>query len=279
MKRFIAIFITATLLLLTSATAQAMTLIRDTEIESYMAEWFAPIMRAAGMQPGTVDVYLVKDDNVNAFVAGGSNIFFHTGLLTKSENADEVIGVFAHELGHVTGGHLIRAREAQTQSATKMIVSTLVGIGAAILSGDSGAAGAAIQTGQAIGITDYLAHSRVQESAADQAALTYLAQAGKDPSGLLTFLEKLQSQELLPASQQVAYARTHPITRDRIEALRHRHDQIEAQFQNRDSTVERKRKSDQHARMRAKLIGFLSPERVERFYPESDTSLPARYAR
>lgn len=231
-------------------------------------------MKAAGMEKESIDLILIQSNAINAFVAGGNNMFFFTGLLIKTENVGEVIGVFAHELGHITGGHLIRGREVLENASYQAIATTILGIGAAILTGDAGAAQGIIGLGQGLAATNFLSHSRVQESSADQAALTYMKDAQINPTGFQSFLMTLQDQELLPASQQVEYIRTHPLTRKRIEDVTTR---IE--------TSDLKDKQyppdwvDQHKRMRAKLIGFLIPQQVSYYYGSKDMSTVAEYAR
>ena len=126
----------------TALPARAQVIIRDAEIENYMAEWFKPIFEAAQMDPTQVKIILVQSPDVNAFVAGGSNIFFYTGLIDKTDGPEELIGVMAHELGHIAGGHLVRAREAMEHASYETILGTIIGIGAAIATGDGGAAGA-----------------------------------------------------------------------------------------------------------------------------------------
>jgi predicted Zn-dependent protease len=273
-KAILALFLFIVFLPSVAQAQQRMSLIRDVEIERYMAEWFSPILRAAGLTDRSVDIILVNNSTLNAFVAGGSNVFFHTGLLTETDNVGEVIGVFSHELGHITGGHLIRGREAANQAGIQALATTLIGLGAAIASGSGQAAGAAITAGQALGANNFLSHSRVQESSADQAALSFMQDAHLNPQGFRSFLTKLGDQELLPAGQQVEYVRTHPLTSNRIENVSNRietspyaDEALPAAWQ------------EQHARMKAKLIGFLTPDRVKYIYKDSDTSIVADYAR
>lgn len=263
-----------TLTLPSIAKAQSLNIIRDTEIERSLNEWFHPIMDGAGLPMSAVKLAMVNDERVNAFVAGGNNMFFFTGLLIETDNVGEVIGVFSHELGHVTGGHLVRSREALARSSLQAVVSTLVSIGAAIISGDGAVGSAGIQAGNAFAVSNYLAHSRIQESSADQAALTYLDAAKMNPEGFRDFLRKLENQELLPAAQQVEYVRTHPITRNRVDAVSTRIDEspyLKEKFP--------AKWDEQHKRMRAKLIGFLKPERVQYEFDRADNSIAANYAR
>lgn len=260
--------------LLAPAPAAAQTVIRDAEIESYMAEWFAPVFAAANMQPDQVKIIIVQDPMVNAFVAGGANIFFYTGLLEKTEGPGELIGVMAHELGHVAGGHLIRSREVMENASYESIIGAIVGVGAAILSGNAGAASTIGAASNSMATRKFLSYSRAFESSADQFALSTLEKAAINPAGLGTFLEKLEDQELLPASQQSEYVRTHPLTHDRIESIEAgtaRSAYAHASYP--EKWVE------QHARMKAKLLAFISPQQVAWTYDDRDHSIPAQIAR
>lgn len=254
--------------------AESRIVIRDTEIEGAIKSWSADVINAAGMTPDQVNIILIQNQDLNAFVAGGSNIFIYTGLIEKTENPGELVGVIAHELGHIAGGHLSRTSEAMSKASFEAIVATLLGVGAAIATGDGGAAAAGVQIGQATAMNKFLAYSRVQESSADQAGFRFLDNAGVNPTGLVTFLEKLSSQELLPASQQSAFARSHPLSRDRIEAL-------EARLPNaRNRNTEAPASwNEQHARMKAKLMSFITPQQVVYAYPERNQSIAGQYAR
>lgn len=252
----------------------AQTIIRDTEIENYLTEWFTPIFEVNGMHPSQVDVVLVQSNEVNAFVAGGANIFFYTGLIEMTDGPGELIGVMAHELGHITGGHLIRGREALEKASYESILGTILGLGAAVASGDVGAAAAGSSAGTHLAQRRFLSTSRTYESSADQAAINSMKKAGLDPEGLLTFIEKLEGQELLPASQQSEYIRTHPLTRDRVDTIR-----AAVESRRDDHQKISPRWQDQHQRMKAKLLGFIHPEQVEWRYDITDQSISALYAR
>ena len=185
--------------------ASAQTVIRDTEIEQSMRAWFAPIFEAAQIDQDIVDIVIVQDPKVNAFVAGGANIFFYTGLLQKTDGPGEVIGIMAHELGHISGSHLTRAQEALRNASKESLLGILLGIGAAAVTGEGGAA-AAIGTGtRSVAERRFLATSRAYEASADQAALKTMQDAKMSTKGFLTFLQKLESEEFLPASQQSEY--------------------------------------------------------------------------
>ena len=254
---------------------QRLSFIRDAEIEDTIRVISAPIFRQAGLAPEAVDVYLINNDTLNAFVAGGQNMFLHTGFLMATEDMGEVVGVIAHETGHIEGGHIAARKATLDQLQTPVWATYVLGLGAAILSGDSRVGAAAVAAGQNAILRDLLLYSRGQEASADQAALRLLQGAGYSPEGLLTFMRKLQGQEALLSSNQDPYLRSHPLTNDRMNYMR---DSVAASpFTGKpfaDDLVER------HKRMRAKLIGFISSENeVLNRYPEDDLSMPSRYAR
>lgn len=249
-------------------------IIRDTEIENSLKLWTTPIFKAAGLDPSAVNIILVQSDEVNAFVAGGSNIFIYTGLISKAKNPDEVIGVLAHEAGHIAGGHLIRTHDAMEKASYESIVGMIVGIGAAIASGDAGA-GSAISIGAgSMAQRRMLSHSRVQESSADQAALSFFDKAQMNPSGLLTFMDTLKSQIYMPLDQQTEYVLTHPLVENRIEALQSR--VAASSYKNKAYPAEW---VEQLARIKGKLVGFVNPSQVQWVYDDRDQSVAARYAR
>jgi predicted Zn-dependent protease len=254
--------------------AESRIVIRDTEIENTIKTWSADVINAAGMTPEQVNIILIQNQDLNAFVAGGSNIFIYTGLIEKTENPGELVGVIAHELGHIAGGHLSRTSEVMGNASFEAIVATLLGVGAAIATRDGGAAAAGARIGQATAMNKFLAYSRVQESSADQAGFRFLDNAGINPVGLVTFLEKLSSQELLPTSQQSAFARSHPMSRDRIEALEARLPTAKSRNTPTPASL-----NEQHARMKAKLMGFITPQQVVYAYPEKNQTISGQYAR
>lgn len=249
-------------------------IIRDTEIENILREWTTPLLKASQIGENGIRIILVQSNEVNAFVAGGANLFLYTGLIKKTDSPAELIGVMAHEMGHIAGGHLILAQSALERASYESILGTVLGIGAAIVTGNGAAANAIIGGSQNVAARRFLAHSRVQESSADQAAFSYITRAGMNPSGLESFFEKLEDQELLPASQQSEYVRTHPITRDRIEAVTALTDKSDLKDKPYPAAW-----VEQHARMKAKLIGFINPEQVASLYKDDDHSVAAQYAR
>ncbi|MBL4871409.1 MAG: M48 family metallopeptidase [Robiginitomaculum sp.] len=254
------------------ATAQS--LLRDTEIEQTLRAYTNPILRAANLNTSSVDMYLVNDKTLNAFVTRGQNIFIHTGLILEAENPNQLKGVIAHESGHIAAGHLVRRDRSNRSAYGSMLIAAGIGI-AAILAGE-GQAGASILAGsQQFGVLDALAHSRINEASADQAAAKYMEKTGQSGRGLLEFFEKFRYQEVLSNARRYPYFRGHPLSSDRIDKLR----EItgESIYKNVKDTDE---ELHQMVMMKAKLTGFLdAPQTVFSKYPKTDTSKPARYAR
>jgi predicted Zn-dependent protease len=254
--------------------AAAQSLIRDAEIEDTLRVYTEPLLVAAGVRPDEVHMYIVNDDSVNAFVAGGQNIFVHTGLVLAADNPNEVIGVLAHETGHIAGGHLVRTREAINQSLGTALIS--IGLGVLAIAAGAPDAGAALISGsQAFAMGTFVRHTQVQESAADQAALNYLEQSGQSGRGLLDFFnENMRPYEFM-TRRAPPYMMTHPYSSDRVEALR--------QGIEHSATHDAQDSPDNVRRfqmMQAKLIGFIRNQgQTLARYPTSDTSAPARYAR
>jgi predicted Zn-dependent protease len=264
--------------LMTSAWAQgqgrSLAFVRDAEIEGMIRTLATPLWQAAGLDPGSVTITLVNDPRLNAFVSGGQKLFINTGLLLRTAHPGQVLGVLAHETGHISGGHLARLPEAYRNAMITSLIAMALGVGAAI-AGGGGAAGAAILGGSAMGQSSFFAFTRSQESAADQAGISLLEATRQSPRGFLEFMEILANQEFLAVGRQDPYLRTHPLSQERVEFLRNQvalsrfadaplpPDQVAA-----------------HRIMKAKLYGFLEPPgNTLARYSESDGSVEARYAR
>ncbi len=197
-----ALLLALSLLAPDQARAQGRNFIRDAEIEGIIRGYATPLFQAAGLTPQAIDVYLIQDRSLNAFVAGGRNMFIHTGLLMRAEDPLQVIGVIAHETGHITGGHIAgRIGEMQKAQMTAL-ASYLLGIGAALATGRPEAAAAVISGGQDIALKGLLTYTRGQEQAADQAAVRLLNGTGQSPRGLLEFLRIMRGQEVLLRANQ-----------------------------------------------------------------------------
>lgn len=270
----------------TAASAQQLRFIRDTEIEQTLADYASPVLRAAGLGGSRVKIRIIQDSAFNAFVLDGRNIFMNTGTLMQAESPNEVIGVIAHESGHIAAGHLAGLRARIRRDSTRALLMKILGIGAMIAGatagGDTGravgGAGQGILTGGDTAIMrSILTYRRSQESSADQAGISYLNATKQSAKGMLETFERFASQEVFNARQQDVYVRSHPMARQRITLL-NRLARQSPYFEKRDSPALQLK----HDLMRAKLSGFLNrnnPRATFNRYPSSDQSLPARYGR
>ncbi|MBB5223999.1 putative Zn-dependent protease [Amaricoccus macauensis] len=254
--------------------AAAQSLIRDAEIEQTLQRLAYPLFRAAAVSPSTVRIYIVNDPEPNAFVAGGSNIFVNTGLLTELGSMDEVQAVIAHELGHLTGGHQVTRGESLAGAKTFGVLG-MIGAAAATVAG-SPEAGLAIMAGSSqAAMRNLLAHTRAEEAAADQSGLRYLSAAGADPDAMLRVLDHFRGQDAMLGGYNVdAYARSHPLWSERISLIEER---VAKLPKGKPPSPE---DDYWYRRMVAKLEAFLSsPATTLRAYPDGDTSEAARLAR
>jgi predicted Zn-dependent protease len=204
-----------------ASAAAAQTLIRDAEIERTLEQIAHPVLRVAGLNPRRVHLYIVKADQMNAFVAGGNNIFLSTGMLTRLRSIDQLRSVIAHETGHITGGHLTRRDEALRGAKGIAVIGLLAATAAA--AGGSPQAGIAIASGaQSVAHRAALAHSRAEEASADQAGLRYAAAAGSDPRAMLEVLRFFRGQDALTPTRRNPYLQTHPLWSERIALIEDR---------------------------------------------------------
>eukprot|EP00752_Nemacystus_decipiens_P000557 g557.t1 len=258
-----------------AAQGREIRFVRDTEIENTMRVYLAPIFEAAGLDAASVRIQLVQDDAINAFVAGGMNIFIHTGLLMQADDPGEVIGVLAHEVGHISGGHLARFRQNLENAQMQSLAAMILGGAAAIAAGEPSGVGAAVSLGDQIGRRSLLSYTRDMEQAADQAAMDFLRASGFSPRGYKEILLKLQRRARLYSASANPYEQTHPVTEDRIAFVTN---QLES-WPDPDAQTPQ-HLIDLHERTRAKLAGYVQePARTLEDYSAGDASLPARYAR
>jgi predicted Zn-dependent protease len=264
-----------------NAGADGPNLIRDAEIEGLMRLYSRPIFKAAGINPSSVRVYLIADPSINAFVAGGQRIFIHTGLISRSPTPNAVIGVLAHESGHIAGGHLAKMNSVAQRASVEAIIGMLAGaavmVGGAVSGNtDAARAGSGIMLGSQSSVgRGMLTYQRGMESTADQSALKYLNATGQSPKGMLDLFDLLSHEAIASLHGADPYAYSHPMPMERIQALE-QSAKASPYFNKPDDP----RLVLRHKLAQAKLSGFLqAPQIVFQQYPTSDTSLPARYAR
>ena len=278
---------TAIAFALSSAPVRAQTgssagipMIRDAEIEQLLRDYTRPILQVAGLAQQNVQVVIIDDKAFNAFVMDAHRIFINTGALMQATVPNQLIGVFAHETGHIVGGHLSKMRQELANAQTAMIIAMLLGAGALVAGGrsgnnDMGNIGGAIFTApQALAMNSLLSYQRAQEESADRAGVRFLTMTGQSAKGMYDTFKRFADESLFAAQQANPYAQNHPMPEERMAALAElvktpywgKKDPPELQFR--------------HDMMRAKLYGFTErPDSVLRHYPLTDTSLPARYAR
>ncbi|MFZ5737404.1 MAG: M48 family metalloprotease [Pseudomonadota bacterium] len=257
-------------------------LLRDTETEQLLRDYTRPILRVAGLEKQNIQVAIINDPSFNAFVADGQRIFVNYGALLQAETPNQLIGVLAHETGHLAGGHLSKLRTQISHAQTQMIVAMLLGVGAMVAGANAGpnsGAGnigaAAISAPQEMIRRNLLSYQRQQEENADRAAVKFLNATQQSAKGMYETFQRFTNESLFAARGADPYAQSHPMPAERVAALAElaRSSQF---WEKKDDPALQLR----HDMMRAKVSGFMErADTVYRRYPASNTSLPARYAR
>ncbi|MBO9714402.1 M48 family metalloprotease [Sphingomonas sp.] len=277
MKQLAALIAMLCLCCFAAQPAAAQSILRDAETEALLADISKPIIVAAGLDPASVRVVMIQDPSINAFVAGGQIVYIHSGLIDAADDANEVQGVIAHELGHVVGGHAVFQRDGGYGGVS--ILSLLLGA-AAVAAGSPDAGMGILMAGQRAAIGKYLAFSRGQEASADAAGVRFLNKAGISGRGMLEFFKKLENLQyrygVYSSDPDVdPFAQTHPMSADRIATLTQ--DLTAAPAWSKRDTPEM---LDRFKRIQAKLRGYVNePKDTLRTYPPRDQSVYAHYAR
>lgn len=253
--------------------ADGPSLIRDTEIEEILHRDADPIFAAAGLNPKDVHILIVGDKELNAFATAGPAIGLNTGLILEAKTPNQLKGVIAHEAGHLQGGHPSRSGEMSRAGMRPFLLTMGLGVLAA-LAGSADGAAALVGNASYFGTLGVLGYSREQEGRADQAAVNLLEQTNQSGRGLVEFFDNFRYQEVFQEARRYAYFRSHPLSSDRIELLRQR-----VEKQPHYATTDSPADLEAHAIMKAKLDGFLNPQKALITYSETDKAYPARYAR
>jgi predicted Zn-dependent protease len=235
--------------------AGAVTLIRDADIEHALSELARPILQAAGLSPASVKVLIIQDETMNAFVLDNNHIFIHSGLLLRMRTAAMLQSVIAHEAAHIANGHM--ARRSQNMSRANTISGLGMALAVAAAAGGQGEAAAGLGLGVGGSARRvFMSHTRAEEAAADSDGLRYMERAGVDTRGFSDVLELFRGQEVLSEGRQDPYARTHPLSRDRLRA-------VEAYIQARRGQAAPADPAAQYwfARIHGKLSAFLRAPR------------------
>jgi predicted Zn-dependent protease len=255
-------------------------IIRDAEIEQLLRDYAKPIFHVAGLSDQNIHVVIINQRSFNAFVMDAHHVFINAGALMESTTPNQVIGVFAHETGHIVGGHLSKFRQELANAQSAAIVAMLLGVGAMVAGARSGNAdvgnigGAIIEAPQSYIVHSLLAYRRAQEEYADRAGVRFLTETGQSAKGMYDTFKRFADEEMFESQSMDPYAQDHPMPEERMEELANL---VHNQYWDKKDPPELQFR---HEMMRAKLYGFLDPPNdVLRRYPPSDTSMPARYAR
>jgi predicted Zn-dependent protease len=267
-----------------SALAQGgIPLIRDAEAEQLLRDYTRPILRAAGLERQNIQMVIINDVSFNAFVADGRRIFVNTGAILQSETPNQIIGVLAHETGHLAGGHLAKIREQLANAQTQLIIAMLLGAGALVAGARSGGTGsgltqagaAAVQAPQEMIRRNLLSYQRQQEENADRAGVKYLTSIGQSPRGMYETFKRFTNDSLFAARGADPYLQSHPMPAERVAALEELARSSPYWEKKDDPSLQLR-----HDMVRAKISAFMErQDTVYRRYPLSNTGLPARYAR
>ena len=252
--------------------------IRDTEIESILNQWSSPIFEVAGIPAENINIHLIADNNINAFVTDGKNMFINTGLIIKAGSANGLIGVIAHETGHIAGGHIVKLKQALRKLSDNQFFTSLLGVGALILStkndnfkdNRTDIAKTVLSIAPSLAQKTFYSYSRGNEYIADSLAIKYLRKVNRNPASLSIILEKLYGQELLLLERQDPFLRTHPLSKERMNIIKQK------AFNN--NIPESSKDKISYLRIKAKLEGFLeNPGKV--LLKNKGDSIQERYAR
>src|SRR3954463_10145958 len=256
--------------------------IRDTESEQLLREYTRPILRTAGLEKQNIQIVIINESVFNAFVADGRRIFVNYGAIMQSETPNQIIGVLAHETGHLAGGHLAKLREQLAQAQTQMIIAMLLGAGAMVAGVRSGngnnglanAGAAAVAGPQEMIRRTLISYQRQQEENADRAGVKFLTATGQSPKGMYETFKRFTNDSLFAARGADPYLQSHPMPAERVASLE--------EFAHASPYWEKKDEPSlqmRHDMVRAKISAFMErPDTVNRRYPISDGSMPARYA-
>jgi predicted Zn-dependent protease len=262
---------------------RGLSIVRDAEVEQLLREYAAPIFKAAGIPTGAAQIVLINERSFNAFVANGRKIFINVGVLIEAKTPNEVIGVIAHETGHIAGGHLMRLREQIANAQILSVVGMLAGAAAIVGAGASGGrvgnagtgAAGVLAGSQELVRRSLLSYQRSEEQAADRAAIRFLEATSQSGQGMVATFRRFAENAIFTSRSTDPYLMSHPLPQERIASL----ENLVAQSRFRD-VKDPPALQARHDMMRAKLAGFVDrPDSVFRQYPPSNTSLAARYAR
>jgi predicted Zn-dependent protease len=257
--------------------------IRDTEAEQLLRDYTRPILRAAGLEKQNIQIVIINESAFNAFVADGRRIFVNYGAIMQSETPNQIIGVLAHETGHLAGGHLAKFRQELERAQTQMIIAMLIGAGAVVAGARSNSGGnnglanagaAAIAGPQEMIQRSLISYQRQQEENADRAGVKFLTATGQSAKGMYDTFKRFANDSLFAAHGADPYVQSHPMPTERVAALEEIARSSPYWDKKDDAALQMR-----HDMVRAKISAFMErQDTVYRRYPLSNTTLPSRYA-
>jgi predicted Zn-dependent protease len=271
---FLSGFIGPLFVLAGPASAQGISLLQDTETERLIRSYEEPILGVAGIDKNAVKIYIVNDTELNAFVAEGQNIFVNAGLFIQLQTPNELVGVLAHETGHMAGGHLSRGSDAMEKASIPMLISMIVGVGA-MMAGAGQLGMVLMGIGQDVAEAQFFQFSRAQEGTADQMGQRYLRLTHQSGMGMVNVFNRMANDEARMVKNPERFATSHPASRDRVDLMLQ-----EANASPYRDVPDSPASVHAFQMVKAKVIGYLLPVKyVLDRYPPSDKSAAGRYAR
>lgn len=272
-RKIIAIFVA----ILVALPAHAVSIINDTETEKLLTELITPLANAANIPDGRLRVHIVADDDFNAFVMGGEDVYVYTGLLKQIKTPAALQAVVAHELGHTIGGHMAQMSARMESEMKRAMMIQALGIGLMVAGGNPSLGAGVLAGAGGVAQQSMLAFSRDEERIADDMGVDLMARAGLDPNAFTDVFEQMRDMSDAFESRVNPTRVNHPLTSERLKNVREKIANVKIKKQNKTTIA--KQNAD-YELVRAKLIGYLDTSAgVLTRYPYSDKSDGALYAR
>ena len=255
----------------------AASLINDTETERVITDLIAPLAAAADIPDGRLRVHIVGDNQFNAFVMGGEDVYVYTGLLTQIKSPDALQAVVAHELGHTIGGHMTQMSDRMSAEMLRTMIIQALGIGLMAVGGNPSLGAGVLAGSSGVAQQSMLAFTRDEERIADDMGLKLMIRAGLNPDGFVQVFEQMGHMTGALESRINPNRINHPLTAERLNNVRAQIEKMDSDYTPTNVPTDAQRA--EFELVRAKLIGYLdSAENVATAYPKSDTSDAALYA-
>ena len=253
--------------------AHAASMINDTETEKLLSELIQPLASAAKIPDGRLKIHIVDDDDFNAFVSGGEDVYVYTGLLKQIKTPNALQAVIAHEMGHMLGGHTAQMADRLSAEMKRTMLIQALGVGLMVAGGNPSLGAGVLAGSSGIAQQSMLAFTRDEERIADNMGVNLMIDAGQNPNGFVTVFEQMHDLTGALESKINPNRINHPLTNERL-------NNVKSQIKQSDIKNTHTAQPDEYEMVRAKLIGYLDNSKsVLAKYPYADKSSPALYAR